>query len=62
MLKKLKEEIKRIKYVLSHSPMSKEMETKMIGKLSGMEKQLRELKSGNRELNLEENNHDNQKK
>ena len=49
---KLREEIKRIKYVISHSPMGKSMEAKMIGKLADLEKELRELRTGNKELNL----------
>ena len=46
----LREEIKRIKYVISSSPMSEGMEKKMKEKLNNLEKELRELKSGNREL------------
>ena len=48
----LREEIKRIKYVISSSPMSEGMEKKMKEKLNNLEKELRELKSGNKELDL----------
>ena len=48
----MREEIKRIKYVISSSPMSEGMEKKMKEKLNNLEKELRELKSGNKELDL----------
>jgi len=48
----LREEIKRIKYVISSSPMSEGMEKKMKEKLNNLEKELRQLKSGNKELDL----------
>lgn len=41
-----------MKYVLSTSPMSEEMEKKMKEKFDRLKKELREIESGNKELNL----------
>lgn len=57
MTKKLREEIKRLKYVLSTSPMSEEMEKKMKEKFDRLKKELREIESGNKELDLKEESH-----